>query len=176
MTNEADSIPGSGVQGPCPGGQRHDHDRCVRQALDMAAALCSRRGARLTEIRRRVLEMIWDAGQPITAYELLSRLSQERGHTAPPTVYRALDFLSAQGLIHRLESLNAFVGCTAADHAHDALFLICTGCGQVSEQAEAGLDTLLERIARDRGFAVEQRTVELRGRCADCRKATRHNG
>lgn len=173
MTLEDRVIPSAaGQEARFPGHRPHDHRRCVREALATATALCQRRGARLTDIRRRVLEMIWESHQPVTAYDLLSRLSQERGRTAPPTVYRALDFLSAQGLIHRLESLNAFIGCNRADHSHDALFLICTGCGEVAEQAEPGLDALLARLADGRGFQVEQRVVELRGLCPDCRDAS----
>src|SRR6202043_12814 len=82
-------------------------DRKVKRALATAERICRERGVRLTETRRRVLELILEAGQPIGAYGLLGRLS---GHPMPPTVYRAIDFLLAQKFIHRIESLNAFVG------------------------------------------------------------------
>ena len=89
----------------------HDHRRCVADALDKAEALCSDRGARLTKLRCRVLELVWNSHAPIGAYDVLRRLSQEHQSAAPPTVYRALDFLLEQGLIHRIESLNAYIGC-----------------------------------------------------------------
>src|SRR5262249_31814588 len=90
-------------------GQRpHDHQACVAEALDKAALLCDRRGARLTELRLRVLELVWRSHAPVGAYEVLGLLQQRGGkRAAPPTVYRALDFLLEHGLIHRLESLNA---------------------------------------------------------------------
>ena len=93
--------------------EEHDHRVCVKDALEQATAICAKRGARLTPIRRRVLELIWASHKPSGAYDILEALSQEsRGkRIAPPTVYRALDFLLEQGLIHRLESLNAFIGC-----------------------------------------------------------------
>src|SRR3954453_3718975 len=93
----------------------HDHADCVAAALGAAERLCARRGARLTELRRRVLELIWRSHEPIGAYALLDRLGRERGRVAPPTVYRALEFLIAHGLVHRIASLNAFIGCVHPD-------------------------------------------------------------
>src|SRR4051794_24338351 len=104
----------------------------VEAQLEHAAALCTSRGARLTELRRLVLGLVLESGAPIGAYELLDRLRGHRNGAAPPTVYRALDFLLAQGVIHRLERLSAYVSCLGTDaHEHRAQFLICGGCGQV---------------------------------------------
>lgn len=97
----------------------HDHMSCIAEALQRAVALCESRGTQLTELRRRVLELVWSSHEPIGAYRILEQLDrplpgQMRGkarRAAPPTVYRALDFLIEQGLVHRIESLNAFVGC-----------------------------------------------------------------
>ena len=71
----------------------HDHDACIADALSRADALCRQQGLRLTAIRRRVLELIWANHQPTKAYDLLAQINAERGNAAPPTVYRALDFL-----------------------------------------------------------------------------------
>ena len=76
-------------------------------------AVCEQRGAKLTELRRHVLGLILDAASPTGAYDLLDQLRQTRRGAAPPTVYRTLDFLLEQGLIHRVERLSAFVGCVA---------------------------------------------------------------
>ncbi|MFI4979859.1 MAG: transcriptional repressor, partial [Nevskiales bacterium] len=116
-----------------------EFSRRTESLLDRAGAVCQHRGANLTELRRQVLGLILDAASPTGAYELLDRLRQTRRGAAPPTVYRALDFLLEHGLIHRVERLSAFVGCVAgctADplenaHTHAAQFLICRECGRV---------------------------------------------
>lgn len=147
----------------------HDHGACIEGALVRASDLCARRGARLTALRREVLELIWQDHTAVKAYDLLGRLGRSEGGAKPPTVYRALDFLLAHGLIHRLESLNAYVGCPEPDQAHDGTFLICDGCGAVSELRLDALDALLERGADAESFAVRRRTVEMRGACVACR-------
>ena len=147
----------------------HDHAGCVRDALSQAAALCERRGVRLTELRRRVLEIVWESHSPVGAYEIMERLPGERGRAAPPTVYRTLDFLCREGLVHRIDSLNAFVGCTAPEALHRALFLICRGCRNAAEIHDGTLEGSLERVAAAAGFGLERATVELTGLCAHCR-------
>src|SRR5579872_6651908 len=105
--------------------ETHDHAACVGDALDRAASLCVQRGARLTEIRRQVLELVWRNHAPIGAYDILGAMQDGHRGAAPPTVYRALDFLMEQGLVHRIESLNAYVGCDRPEQAHVSQFLIC---------------------------------------------------
>ncbi|WP_027136320.1 Fur family transcriptional regulator [Geminicoccus roseus] len=146
----------------------HDHQHCVADALARADLVCSRNGGRLTEIRRRVLEIVWASHRPVGAYDILETLSAERGRVAPPTVYRALDFLVGQGLVHRIDRLNAFIGCPRPDEPHSSAFLLCRACGQVAELEADALDQALAAIARDRGFTVESRTVELAGLCVAC--------
>ena len=142
--------------------------------LDRAEALCVRRGARLTGLRRQVLGLILEAEGPTGAYDLLDRLRARRGAAAPPTVYRALDFLQEQGLVHRLERLSAFVGCIEAHghgHDHPAQFLICRKCGRVTELDDQDLAQALAAAAARVGFAVAGATVEAEGLCASCAKA-----
>ena len=149
----------------------HDHRRCVADALGAADEVCAGRGARLTDLRRRVLELIWSSHAPVGAYALMEMLGQERGRVAPPTVYRALDFLTEQGLVHRIESLNAFVGCAAPATAHRAYFLICRACRQVAEFDDAELSATLDRRVAHAGFSPDDRRVEITGTCAHCRAA-----
>ncbi len=140
--------------------------------LDRAGVICDGRGARLTDLRRQVLGLILDASQPTGAYDLLDRLRATRDGAAPPTVYRALDFLLEQGLIHKLERLSAFVGCIAHDdHAHAAQFLICRGCGRVAEIEDHELAHALEHAAKRLGFTVGKATIEAEGQCASCAAA-----
>ena len=148
---------------------RHDHDRCRRDALRVALQVCEQRDARLTPLRRRVLELIWDSHRPVLAYELLEAMQAESGRTAPPTVYRALEFLIAQGLVHRIESLNAFVGCGRPDDSHSGQFLICTDCRAVAELNDGEIGELIRSKAISAGFEVAAQTIEITGTCPDCR-------
>ncbi len=135
-----------------------------------ALRLTESRGGRLTPTRARVLEIIAESHRPIGAYDILQRLSEERGRAAPPTVYRALDFLLAQGLVHRIDSLNAFVACFDAAHAHQAGFFICQSCRSVTEITDAALGKLTDRLARDQGFTPSRTTLEISGLCYACGK------
>jgi Fur family zinc uptake transcriptional regulator len=144
--------------------------------LDHAALLCERRGTRLTDLRRLVLGLILDAEAPTGAYDLLESLRAHRGAAAPPTVYRALDFLLEQGFIHRIERLSAFVGCIEAHeheagHHHAAQFLICRSCGQATEIEDHDLAHALIHAAEAVGFKVSGATIEAEGTCAKCRAA-----
>ncbi|WP_159716902.1 Fur family transcriptional regulator [Geminicoccus flavidas] len=151
-----------------PHPHEHDHQHCIADALATADRVCSRNGGRLTAIRRRVLEIVWASHRPVGAYDILETLSAERGRVAPPTVYRALDFLVGQGLVHRIDRLNAFIGCPHPDEPHSSAFLLCRCCGEVAELAAGELDTALAGIAQASGFRVESRTVELAGLCRNC--------
>ena len=160
---------GDAVVSPFPG-REHDHGRCVSEALSEAERLCAERGRRLTAIRRRVLELVWESHQPVKAYDLLARLRHEYGSAAPPTVYRALDFLLAEHLIHRLASLNAYVGCARPADRHAGQFLICRACGTVAELDDAEVSALLARRAAAMGFALGDQIIELEGLCPRCRE------
>ncbi len=132
---------------------------------------CRRDQLRLTPTRRRVLELVLEADGPVKAYDLLDQLKSEQPNAAPPTVYRALEFLLEHRFIHRLETLNAFVSCFHPEEKHQGQFLICEHCGAVIEVAEAGLAERLERIAKDADFLPERQVLEVYGTCADCRCA-----
>ena len=147
----------------------HDHEGCRSSALAAAEAECRRRGARLTDIRRRVLELVWDSHQAVGAYTLLERLGREGRAAAPPTVYRALDFLLAHGLIHRVERLNAFIGCPRPGHPPGGLVLLCRACGLAVEVEDAATDAALAALADRLGFVADRRTVDLEGQCPSCR-------
>jgi Fur family zinc uptake transcriptional regulator len=137
--------------------------------LERAGAICEGRGARLTDLRRQVLGLILDSDAPTGAYDLLDRLRATRDGAAPPTVYRALDFLLEHGLIHKLERLSAFVGCIAHEEGeHAAQFLICRTCGKVAEIEDHELAHALQDAARRLGFTVGKATIEAEGQCAAC--------
>jgi len=116
--------------------------------LTRANVICEGRGVRLTDLRRQVLGLILDREAPTGAYDLLDQLRSTRHGAAPPTVYRALEFLQEQGLVHKLERLSAFVGCIAdEDHNHAAQFFICRSCGRVTELEDHELAQALQDAA-----------------------------
>jgi Fur family zinc uptake transcriptional regulator len=146
----------------------HDHAECVETALDRATTVCDARGVRLTELRRQVLELVWRRHEPVGAYDLLDELKIVHRRAAPPTIYRALEFLMDQGLVHRIESLNAYVGCTRPEERHAGQFLICTRCGSIGELDDAEIARAVTDRAAAMGFTVLRQTIEVRGICAEC--------
>lgn len=146
----------------------HDHRKCVADALSTADELCIKRGARMTELRRRVLSLIWESHLPIGAYAIMDTLRREGRNAMPPTVYRALDFLQEQGLVHRIASLNAFIGCNNPAEAHAIQYLICRRCGTVAEIENGAIGGAIAASARELGFDMTGQTVEIAGICRDC--------
>lgn len=140
------------------------HD--LEQALGQAEALCRTRKVRLTEQRRRILRMVWQSDRPLGAYDILAAIQAEQPKAAPPTVYRALDFLLEQGLIHKLETLHAYIGCPHPEHPHAGQFLICKQCGEVTELEDREIARSLGAAAEASGFSLDRRVVELSGTCA----------
>lgn len=147
----------------------HDHGHCIQDALEAARHLCLSRGVRLTDLRLQVLELIWQSHKPLGAYTLMDMLAQANTRrVAPPTVYRALDFLLEQGLIHRINVLNAFIGCPSPGIQHQSHFLICRQCGIAVELDQPALNRQILTIAAEAGFTVETQALEISGLCANC--------
>ena len=149
--------------------RKHDHGRCQRELLSEARRVCEQRNLRLTERRRQVLEILLASHQPLGAYDILAEMNRGEGadRIAPPIVYRALDFLLEEGLAHRIECRNAYVGCIEPGHQAAAHFLICRDCERVAELENPDLG-LLEQ-ADDIGFTVDSAIIEMTGVCAECR-------
>jgi Fur family zinc uptake transcriptional regulator len=148
----------------------HDHGRCAADALAHAEELCRGRGQKLTPIRRQVLESLLASHRPLGAYELIEALAVRMPRPAPITVYRALEFLMAQGLVHRIESRNAFLACVQRhDQSAFTAFLICDRCGSVGEVAAAAVASTLADAAQSVGFRPRFSVVEIAGLCAHCR-------
>jgi len=148
--------------------REHNHDMCISDALDAAEQTCRRNGLRFTPLRRRVLEIAWSRHAPIGAYDILAELHDGKRTAAPPTVYRALEFLVEHGFVHKIESLNAFVGCGKPDGAHVGQFLICGTCRQVGELDDPDIAALIAKKAATVGFDVSHQTIEVLGLCKDC--------
>ena len=148
----------------------HDHSRCIEAALDRATEVCDLQGLRLTPIRRRVLELIWHSHTPIGAYSILEQLAQNGRKSMPPTVYRAIAFLRSASLVHRLDSLNAYIGCGDPGEAHSGQFFICQKCDSVAEIHDTATAGLLADQAATLGFHVEKPCIEVSGLCNRCKK------
>ena len=150
----------------------HDHGRCTADALAHAEAVCEQRAQKFTPIRRQVLGALLSSHRPLGAYEVIDELAKSMPRPAPITVYRALEFLMANGLVHRIESRNAYLACA---HDHDAAslvaFLICERCGSVGEIPAAPVAQSLSAAARASGFVPKLSVVEITGTCAHCQKA-----
>jgi Fur family zinc uptake transcriptional regulator len=151
----------------------HDHNRCAADAIMHAEQVCERRAQKFTPIRRQVLQALLSSHRPLGAYEVIDELAKSMPRPAPITVYRALGFLMENGLVHRIESRNAYLGC-AHDHDTAAMvaFLICDRCGSVGEIPAAVVAQSLNSAARATGFAPKLSVVEITGTCAHCQRAS----
>jgi Fur family zinc uptake transcriptional regulator len=153
----------------------HDHKRCVAEALTRAEEACNAHGARLTPLRRRVLQVLAESHSPLGAYEIVERLKKTREPVPAMSVYRALDFLLSEGLIHRIESQNAFLACIHGHETKDiVLFLLCERCKRVAEVTSGALGRDLSQAARGVGFSARGRVLEVSGLCNTCKKTDSH--
>lgn len=154
-------------QHACTDPQHHVHDS--NAFVNEVERLCGQRGLRLTPLRAHALRLIADAGRPVKAYELLDQMKATHEAAAPPTVYRALDFLLEHGFIHKLSSINAYVGCHHPGAAQHAVpFLICDRCQSATELEDERIVEALDARARATGFVPRAQTLEVRGLCAAC--------
>ena len=139
----------------------------LKAELKAAEGRCAAEHQRLTEPRRRALEMLLRAGQPVKAYDLLPKFHAGGRAAKPPTVYRALEFLERHGMAHRIESLNAYVACRRVGQTHAAAFLICDCCGATAEvEPRAASD--MDAIGGEAGYRLTSITIEAHGLCAAC--------
>lgn len=151
--------------------EQHHHTHNARAFVREVAQVCEQRGLRLTEIRMQMLELIAAQEKPVKAYDLLDKLKDDRSNAAPPTVYRALDFLLENGFIHKLESINAYVSCHHPSVAHHVPFLICDVCESATEICDERVARLLGDQAKSLGFRARAQTLEVHGVCKSCDKA-----
>lgn len=153
-----------------PASKKHDHSQCVSSALGTAEQLCIGRGVQLTPIRLLVLKLIWESHKAVKAYELLDRIKPLKQEAKPATIYRALDFLIEQGLVHRIESLNAFIGCNCSAQQHEQLLLICKQCHEVEERSAVEVMKTLSNEIERADFIGHSQAIEIHGICGKCSK------
>jgi len=154
----------------------HNHARCAADVIAHAERSCAGGGQRLTPMRRSVLEILAASHKPLGAYEIIDALAGAGPRPAPITIYRALDFLIANGLVHRIASRNAFLACVH-NHATGALvtFLICESCGTAGEAPSTDVGQTLAAAAKSVGFTPKMSVVEITGLCAHCAAGRAHS-
>lgn len=171
MAHQHDHTDCPGCAAPDLAFAAHDHAHCATDVLARADSLTMAAGARLTPVRRRVLQILLEEHRALGAYDVLARLAAEGFGNQPPVAYRALEFLVDQGLAHRIQRLNAFAACMHPGEAHAPAFLICRQCQSVAEAAAGPVNSALAASAGEMGFAIERVTVEALGLCPACRSA-----
>lgn len=152
----------------------HDHQLCIKEALRAAQAICVQNGARLTKLRQQILLLLWQSHKPLGAYALMEMLAKESNRKfSPPTVYRTLDFLLGLKLIHRIHSLNAYIGCSNP-HSHQqglqgaSYFFICSKCHETQEIIDTLLTKKIAAAGESLNFSTEQQWLEVTGLCQKC--------
>jgi Fur family transcriptional regulator, zinc uptake regulator len=146
----------------------HDHNHCTTDLIARAERTCERRGSKLTGQRRDILACVAQGHSAVGAYDIIERMAEKGTRPAPITIYRALDFLLAHGLVHKIESRNAFVACSHSHEGQPAALLICEACGTV---AELDAPEVFERIAekaRAQDFRPNHTLIEMSGTCNAC--------
>lgn len=146
----------------------HDHAHCAADVLARAEVLTAASGARLTPVRKRVLEILLENHKAMGAYDVLQRLAADGYGNQPPVAYRALEFLVEHGLAHRIRRLNAFAACMHPGEAHAPAFLICRACDAVAEAPATPVRAALDDAAAALGFVIERSNVEALGLCPSC--------
>ncbi|NPT39154.1 Fur family transcriptional regulator [Paraburkholderia xenovorans] len=149
----------------------HAHGDSQEAALTLAEEYCRERGEKLTPIRRKVLELLLNSGRATKAYSLLDEMRQIHPGSAPPTVYRALDFLLSAGLVHRIESINAFTVCHDLTQCQHGILVVCQQCGNVTELHQPKLRQALVTQIEDAGYRLASDEIELKGLCSACQAA-----
>lgn len=149
----------------------HDHNTCIDQAMQQAEELCQQKQLRLTELRKQVLSLVWQTHKPIGAYAIMELLqaASSRRQVAPPTVYRTLDFLVEHGFVHKVHTLNAFIGCSNPQREPCDALLICTVCGYTEEVPNNTIQQTIQLSAKKQKFSIEEQILEIAGCCVHCK-------
>ena len=147
----------------------YHHPQSITAAISQAKLLCKNNNVRLTPSREQVLTIVWLSHYPLGAYQIQDELSNLLNkQIAPPTVYRALAFLIDNGLVHKLTSLNAYVGCPFPNSEHSNMFLICKGCGRVAEVVHLPTNETVQDVCSKTKFGFDAQHIEVFGTCSNC--------
>ena len=148
-----------------------NHKKCIDDAMSKAEFICQDKGLRFTEIRKFILRLIWENHKPSKAYDLLDKISKMNYSAEPPTIYRALDFLMDNGFIHKINSLNAYIGCVHPLKHNQCYFIICKNCNHVEECCDESITNSIQKTLSVNRFSHKDITLEISGDCYDCLKS-----
>ena len=155
----------------------HDHGVCVQDALGRARTRCLELGIKWTALREQVFRHVARSHKPVSAYDLIESLAKEGKRLAPVSVYRILDVFQSAGLVHRLESRNAFFACmTEHASAPQTITLVCEGCERVIEADAPDAFRAIGAATQTSGFRARNVVIEVGGTCADCHEGSRRGG
>lgn len=144
------------------------HTKCIKSALTEAEKICLQKDLNFTKLRKNILILIWESHNPLKAYDILQHLQKIDPSAKPITVYRALNFLLKNHIIHKLESQNTFFGCSHPGKAHNCYFLICKACNKVEEGCKTDLLKDIYKNFQQKNFKIEHITLEIQGKCKVC--------
>lgn len=146
-----------------------NHKNCIDKALENAKIICENKNIRLTQLRMRVLEMIWEAGhKPVKAYDIINKMKGVDKACMPPTVYRALDFLMENNFVHKLNVDNSYIGCSEPRNCYHCYFVICNKCGEAKEFFNEKLSSLINFDMDEKKFKPSNIVFEIQGLCESC--------
>lgn len=145
-----------------------NHENCISTTINQVEKICAENGLRFTKIRKAVLEIIWESHRPIKAYDILTKISNINYSEKPPTVYRALDFLMENGFVHKINSLNSYVGCSHPNEHSDCYFIICSICNEVQECCDSTITKTIKKILNKNTFKHDYIALEVNGQCNYC--------
>ena len=148
--------------------RQHDHEACIHAGMAHAEAACERRNERFTANRRSVLELLLAGHRPLGVYEIMKQFDWKGRRPAPSQIYRALEFLESIGLVHRIESCNAYLACSRPGRHRCTIFLVCEQCKTVAEVEAARMQDAITDLARHSGFELHSQVIEARGLCPEC--------
>ena len=145
-----------------------DHNSCVDSAMKEAENICNKNNLRFTDIRKTVLKIIWESHKPIKAYDILDKISGMEFSAKPPTVYRALEFLLENGLVHKINSLNSFIGCPHPLQHDQCYFIICSACDEIEECCDESISDVIKSVMKKNKFLHKNIAIEINGTCQNC--------
>lgn len=150
----------------------HDHGACMAGALGRAKSRCLEKGIKWTALREQVFRHVTTSHKPVSAYDLIESLAREGKRLAPVSIYRILDVLQEAGIVHRLESRNAFFACMSGhESTRQTVTFVCEGCERVTEVEAPAAYRAIGEVSEAARFSPHSTIVEVSGTCAECRNS-----
>lgn len=148
----------------------HSHQKCVDKLIKQAREICIKNNLRLTPLREKILEIIFQNHKAIKAYDVLKELEKHNISDKPPTIYRALDFFITNKIIHKIHCINSYLVCSHPGMHNDCSLFICEKCNSVEENCDNNISKLIVEDAKNNNFTIKNKNIEILGICQNCQK------